>query len=643
MTWPAIIAFFLLLVSTFLLSIRIYVWDALLLGAVSLIILGVAEVRRRSTGRRWWRDLWALRPRGQPASGIAVAMVVSASVSLVARGTGAGRDFTIPFLLWAVALGIFVAASLRHGGLPKPDFGRDEAFALSGLLIVALLLRGVAVGRLPYSLGGDEGTQLVAGLGLVAPPLGNPFATGWYSVPTMSFFAYGVAMRVFGATVAGARSLSVLIGTLTVLTTFLMARTLAGRRAGWVAAAVVTFSGYHIHFSRLASNQIADPFFGTLAFWLVAVALKPNRVRGRRREAAWGLVGAVAGLGWYGYFGARWVTFMVALVVAWRWLVERTFLRRHARGLVLCVLGFLVAALPLLGWYSAHPSTLTERYNAVSIFASGWLAREVEITGKSLPALLLQQVWRAVSAFHLRPDPTFWYGARRPLLDFVTGALMLLGMVEAVLRLRWPSRALSLIWFWSTLVMAWVMTENPPSSQRGLLLVPAVALLAAWGVELLRRVFDLNRGALRAFAGILLFLAAAQSVTHYFFIYTPQRIYGNPTAEAATAFSRYTLDHPQPVCNTIDADTCPGRIYFLGPPYLYWDFGTLAFMLREFPGVDVPPGELPHSLPGPARFAVVPSRVPEVDALMALYPNGERVDIQTESGRLLMVVYDWVP
>jgi hypothetical protein len=66
-------------------------------------------------------------------------------------------------------------------------------------------------------------------------------------------------------------------------------------------------------------------------------------------------------------------------------------------------------------------------------------------------------------------------------------------------------------------------------------------------------------------------------------------------------------------------------------------------MLREFPGVDVPPGELPHSLPGPARFAVVPSRVPEVDALMALYPNGERVDIQTESGRLLMVVYDWVP
>jgi hypothetical protein len=39
----------------------------------------------------------------------------------------------------------------------------------------------------------------------------------------------------------------------------------------------------------------------------------------------------------------------------------------------------------------------------------------------------------------------------------------------------------------------------------------------------------------------------------------------------------------------------------------------------------------------------VPARATEVEALMARYPGGERIDLQTESGRLLMVVYDWVP
>jgi len=482
------LAALLLLAGTYLLSRRLYVWDAGLLIFISLTYLALLALRDRSRRgylRAYLRRVVPRRPGGWVRTG---ALTVSLGVTAVARTRPPDQDFGGLTLIWFAALIAFVASAIlplfRERSL-APKLTTAERRLLVVLLLCAGLLRGVQLGRIPVNLGGDEGTQLVAALTLMARPMDNPFATGWYSVPTMSFLAYGVAMRLFGATVAGGRALSAIVGTVTVLTTFLLGRTLGGRRVGWISAAILAFSAYHIHFSRLASNQIADPLVVTVVLWLVWSGLQAapdgRHARGGAlpRTLMWGVAGVVAGLGWYGYFGARWVTILVALVFAWRALVTPFFIRRHWQGLLLFVAGWLMAVLPLLGWYSIHPSPLTERVNVVNIFASGWLAREVGITGKPSWVLLLDQAWRAVTAFHLTPDRTFWYFPDRPLLDAITGALLLVGLIEAVVRLRWPSRLLCLLWFGSTLVMAWVLTESPPSSQRGLLMMPAVAILAS--------------------------------------------------------------------------------------------------------------------------------------------------------------------
>jgi 4-amino-4-deoxy-L-arabinose transferase-like glycosyltransferase len=89
---------------------------------------------------------------------------------------------------------------------------------------------------------------------------------------------------------------------LTVFTTFAFGRALGGRKAGWVAAIVMAFSAYHIHYSRLASNQILDPFIGSLSLWLLwRAAVSP--AENPWRELAWGVAGIVTGFGWYAYFG----------------------------------------------------------------------------------------------------------------------------------------------------------------------------------------------------------------------------------------------------------------------------------------------------------------------------------------------------
>lgn len=638
------VALLMLLGATLLLSLGIYVWDALLLLVVAFISLlyfvGRRQERKLPSFLARCRLDW--RPRRVTGWLRGLALMLSVLVMFLSRRMAEGESYALPLLMWLAGLAFYVVplmvALLRAPWL-RPSMRRWEWGGLLLLAVVAGGLRVVRLGSIPYSLGGDEGTQLMAGLDLVREPMGNPFATGWYSVPTMSFFAYGWVTRILGATIAGGRALSVLLGSATVVLLFFLARLMDGRWIGWWSAVMLTVSAYHIHFSRLASNQIGDPLIGTLGLGLLWLGYNAGDHR-RLREAAWGLAGVVAGLGWYGYFGARWVTIMIALFLMWRILADPSFVIRYRRALGLSVLGGLIALLPLLGWYQAHPSALTERYNAVSIFASGWLSREQELTGRSAVFLMGQQLWKAFTAFHLTPDPTFWYRPGRPLVDFVTGALLLIGIAVAFFQMRRPSRGVILVWFFSTVLMAWGMTENPPSSQRGVLLAPVVSLLAAWGLREALQILELEQPARLWVASGVLVVILVLNVGFYFAVYTPTRVYGNPTAEIATAIGHYQRDNPHPICAPDPDELCEGRVYFLGAPSLYWHFGTLAYLAEDVPGEDILPGERPASVVSPARFILTPNRVEDLTWIESSYPGGERTPLRAPDGQLLAIIYD---
>ena len=510
-----------------------------------------------------------------------------------------------------------------------------ELAGLAALLLVALAVRAVDLEHIPANVGGDEGTWGMESLAMFDERLANPFGVRWFAFPSMSFLAWGLSMRLFGETVAGLRMLSALLGAASVLTTFLLARELWGRRIAWLAAILLTFGHYHIHYSRLAVNNIADALFVTLALWYLVRGLRS------RRPYHFALAGAVMGLGWYGYFGARLLGIIVALYLAWRVVAERRFLARYWHLLVILLLAALVVALPLLLHYVSHPYDLDAGANRVSIFASGWLAREQEITGRSATSLLLQQFWKSITAFHHTLDPTFWYRPSIPLLDVLSGVLFILGMVWTVAHWRKPANGLLLLWFWLALILGWTLTENPPSSQRLVIVTPALALLVALGLNWLARMMQhisrFTSHVSRVVCYVLLIAIAILNLHYYFVTYTPTRVYGNPSAEVTTDLARYLARQ--------DDDYV---VYFYAPPWIYWDFGTLRFMARGVDGVDVPPpgeGEAPvPDLTRGARFVFVPTRLEELDIVQARYPGGTtQVFYSTADARLLFTLYEVPP
>jgi len=633
--------------------------DGIFFWCVSLLLFWLLQrhLKRREMARResdgWQGPLqWISWVARNPWRVLALVggVGLSLAAAVLARGLPQQASFAGVFLIWLLGVFWFLmafvpAVSIRQALLTlwrRLYRRRLELAGLALLLLVALLVRGVDLEHIPANFGGDEGTQGVAALDLVEPPMGNPFSTGWYSVPTMSFLAYGLTMQVFGATMAGARALSVLAGTLTVLTTFLLARQIWGWKVAWIAATVLAFNHYHIHFSRLASNQIGDGLVVTLALWLF--------VRGihSRRSLHFALAGVVVGLGWYGYFGARLVGILLAVYVVWLFVAGRrsqphiTF-RRYGRLLLIFLVAALVAAAPLLLHYVAHPDTMAARASQITILSPGWLVHEQEYSGQSGTRILLRQFLRSVTAFHYTLDPTFWYRSSIPLLDFLSGVLLILGMVWAVTRRREPGFSLVLIWFWLALITGWVLTENPPSSQRMIIIAPALALLVALGITWLvnvgRRVFGEGR-LLRwkEIVALVLVLISILNLYYYFVVYTPTRIYGNPTAEVATQLGHYLQQQ--------DDDYV---VYFYGPTVMYFDIGNLSFLARGAKGVDVYPPDADRApvefdVSGGARFVFLPQRLGELETIREQFPGGERTDVHSAAdARLLYVMYEVDP
>jgi 4-amino-4-deoxy-L-arabinose transferase-like glycosyltransferase len=624
--------------------LREYVWDGALFWGASILVLSVLmwRVVRSERGRtRWAAFVRPLRERPLPALAAIGGVGLSLAAGWRARQRPAAADFSDLFALWLIGVAGFLLAFVPYRHLPADPWNRLQTWArgnriklagLTALTLLALFVRSYDLEHIPANLGGDEGTWAMEGLAMLDGGLANPFTTRWFAFPSMSFLVWGLSTRAFGETVAGVRAVSALIGSGSVLCTFLLGQELWNRRVGWLGAMALAFGHYHLHFSRLAVNNIADSLFVTLALYLLVRGLRSGR------SVCFALAGAVMGAGWYGYFGARLVGIIAAVYLAWRMVIEEQFLARFgSRVLVLVMSGMVVAAPQLLN-YAANPSIFAEGFDRVSIFASGWLRREQEITGRSASSLLLQQFWKSVSAFHYTLDPTFWYRAEIPLLDSVSGVLMVLGLIWCTARCSWPSNGLLLLWFWSALITGWVITENPPSSQRMVIVTPALAMLVALGLDRLlwfgRHVFDSRRALRHVVVGFLLVAIVGLNLGYYFLYYTPSRVYGNPTAEITTRLARYLSRQ--------DDDYV---VYLHGPPFVYWDFGTLRFMARGIAGVDVPPlgdGPAPElDLSRGARFVFHPARVDELKIVRTRYPGGAENHVHSDAGgELLYATYE---
>ena len=455
----------------------------------------------------------------------------------------------------------------------------------------------------------------------------------------MNFYFTGLFVQAMGPTAAALRLPWALLGTATILAAYALIRTLIDPPTALLTAALLAVYHYHIHFSRLGSNQVADPLLASLALLFLFRALRTSR------HMDWALVGIISGMTLYYYVGARLVPLLVVLI----FVVEilrggRPALRRHFPGLAIAMVGFFVTAGPILQSAVRFPELYNVRIIARGILQSGWLVREMEIRGETAWTILFDQFRRAALAFNYYPDRTTWYGLTQPLLNPFFGALFMVGLMAASMRGLTSKRDSNLLyfvmWWLGATALGGMLIDSPPSSQQLVTLAVPVCFFVAWTLRKLSQLSLLVIPGLRE--GILLGCAgglfAALSLRTYFHDYTPDRLSGGPYAELATAVA--------PELGRLGAGYA---VYLLGAPRMYADFPTLTYLA---PAVEIRdlPEKLPESvltdLAGGGRglvFVIIPQRTEELTLLQEVLPGGRAEILLRPSDRRLIATLYFIP
>ncbi|HEU5088963.1 MAG TPA: glycosyltransferase family 39 protein, partial [Roseiflexaceae bacterium] len=348
-------------------------------------------------------------------SAMLIGALVCTAIVLLALATPFIANYNVYLVPWLAAIALVLGA---FGQARRPARAATPFWpALAPAACITLLAFGLRAWRLdqfPATLGGDEAAQGLESVNVLHGILANPFVTGWTSVPTMSFYVAVPSLAIFGQTITALRLPWALVGTASVLATYLLAARLHGRLVACLAAGLLAGFHYHVHFSRLGSNQIADTLFVPAALLCLVQGYR------LRRAGAWAWCGVWVGLAQFFYAGARFTAILIAITVAWFAIREgRSFLAARRTELAALLAGVLVTAAPMIQYAIRFPNEYNGRFNTVGIFQPGWFEAEMELTGRTVPHILNEQFWSAFLAYNATSDRTTWYGSGEPFFGLL--------------------------------------------------------------------------------------------------------------------------------------------------------------------------------------------------------------------------------
>jgi SAM-dependent methyltransferase/4-amino-4-deoxy-L-arabinose transferase-like glycosyltransferase len=534
-------------------------------------------------------------------------------------------------LLWIGSIGVALY-SLYESIDWRPFVTPFQAGAAALLFVAALLLRALGLSQHPFILNGLEANLGLDALRVLNGAISSPFSTGWLDNPTLPTFIMAGPIALLGPSTLSLRLLSPLVGALTVTAVYLLGERIYGRIVGLTAAVLLLGSHFHLHYSRLGLTNIWDPLLTWLALGLILLAWQRYEAN-RSNHHIWLMAGLMAGLNAYVFTGARLLPFILLGLAFCLLLWQRSALRRQAPAIIAGLALALIVALPQLLHYQANPERFWERTEAVGIGLfigqDDWLAQEAARRGQSQGELLRQHAWQALLAFNATTDRSNAYRAAIPLLGTGMALLFVLGLGVCLVQIRQPRYALPLLWALLTLLLGGVLLENPPQSHRLVIATPALALLSALGLWLLGRlllslwqeagadVATTYRPYLLPALLIVAMLLTLSDLNYYFGRYRTQPDFADLNTEVADTMTHYL--------NELGEEW---SAYFYGPPRMYVGFPNITFLASGHQSgynlfdVDIEDGLLPSPVTNKRVFIFLPERLPELEAVQSLYPDG---------------------
>lgn len=411
--------------------------------------------------------------------------------------------------LWVWVLCVFITlVALMPATRPPLHYERTWIW-LGVIFVAAFLLRALFLETIPGGLHTDEtGT---AGFSMLqVTPFSektiNPFRTGPSSWPVLYYYIERVSLGLFGQTITGLRLPSALVGALSVPLTFGMIAVIQDKKTALIAAALMVTFPFHLHWSRIALNNIWDSVWIPLMLGAFVWGWKTRWSGGAV------IAGFAVGMSQYFYLGSKLGLVMLGMLFLQFWFQAS----RQARPALIVQLGKLaltaaVIAAPLLMFVLSNPAAYLVRANE----AYGWSVDAIRTVSPDLNLwdYFWHQFIHSVGAFNLYPDVTGFYGPGTPLLIGIASPLFVIGFFWAI----YERQFVPVVWIVLTVIFGGMMVSGAPSSSHFAVSMPAIIWLIAIPLGWLVR-----RGNWRLAAAIIV-LIMLTDLAFYFGVYVPGR------------------------------------------------------------------------------------------------------------------------
>ena len=345
---------------------------------------------------------------------------------------------------------------------------------VTGLAVLALLLRLVALGRSPPGVRFDELVNVKMADHIYAGEWPIYFQEAWGHEP-LYHYVHAAGMSLLGKTVLGVRLASILFGVLGVLAAYALFRQLFGWRVALIAAALLATSFWSLMYSRIGLRHISLPPWICLTAILFWRGLE-TPAKQRSRVLLWfGLAGLCQGLLLYTYFASRAVPLLFGAFTLYLLFAHPDKLRGRWWGLLLFFGLTALVVTPMVLYLRQHPE-LEQRLGQVGAEILAGLRR-----GDLVP--LIKSAWASVKMFSFRGDPEWLYNiSGRPVFDPLTSILFYGGLLVSLWRWRQPQRAFLLLWLAagiSPTLVSWPSGSlgHSIAAQPAVYAIPALALV----------------------------------------------------------------------------------------------------------------------------------------------------------------------
>lgn len=419
---------------------------------------------------------WAVRVGRVLAFVVAVYLGVRAQVLFQANQL-------MPALLHGLAAGLVLALAFREPRGDRADPLRErplawywEAMGVVLLLAAAIWLREFRIEQIPYGIEGDEAGAIInareifvgARHSIVAHFAGQPV---FYLAPLK------LAHQLFGLSNFGIKFMAMVYGVLSILAIYLLARLMFGPRTALAVAALMTFSRWHIHFSRFGYGNTLLILTLTLGFYFLLNALRTRR--------KWQFV--LAGMSWslalQTEVAARLLPLICFALLGFLVFSQRRFFRRNWRPLLALLLGAWLTGSAICMLYARSSTALMGRAASVSIFSNDPNAP------RDVSAGIIDSIKGSLTMLNWRGDSRSRHNGgmvAEPMLDLYSGLLFLLGFTYSLFYWKRFRYYLLFMWFFG-FMSASVFAIEAPQAHRAFGILPAVFLFAGVFIDRARR------------------------------------------------------------------------------------------------------------------------------------------------------------